>query len=419
MRCNMLLLFSLLSISFCSVCVAESVIGDRKAIELNSRLDSYDCVINYDTIHLATQEYKDGTISYHKVVGDSLQIINYIKGIKRAGSYWESYFQMANNHTLIAHASIDNVERFAKIDVLTGEIVIFRTLAREGNRFESIKPVGYYSLKNADYLVYEDWRYRKFVLSIDNMNRIFSKHYLIENKNGETLEAKMISKPGRTRNRYFHSILNHDTLYTVWQEYKKKLFAWADFLPIPYSESFLFSKYDGKNWKEPLEIKSVELEEHQFEYPIGVYVINEKFFVFWVHSYFKENKSCRDIYYIYSPDQVNWSQPVQIGESLTQMSFSKDGFWSAVASSDGILHILAQGANDRKTKYYCTFNGYDWRNHGPVIDELSSDEKLRLDNDGNIFIFWRAGQDFSDKDTEVQWESNWNKIFYKNIELIN
>lgn len=372
-------------------CVAQDKPKQEKEIMVDHSSNihaKYDCIFYQDTLHLVVFyfNYKDistfRNIYHYKIHRGIKKKINelnnkVLKGEKVIGPTYLPKFKLSNELKLVVVTDSNDYIRL--IDLKNG---INRPVHKN-----KIKPdFEFYSNEKTSFIIYAE-SYWKFVIGLTDISREYRKNYIIKIDSNKISKPEIIQQESRIFSRGLKGVLSKDTLYVVWQERKKNSFRWIDFIPTGYSNEILFSKYDGKQWTEPLVVVEDNEPKDIIESLIGLYRINNKFFVFWTfHKFLSEEKESKyeaGIYYKWSYDLKNWSPLMKIKDNI-------GNFIVAQCSTNKNIHLLSKEKENSTRTNYSIFDGEKLLNLGIVIDEESYYERIILDNENNVYIFWRS-----------------------------
>lgn len=246
-------------------------------------------------------------------------------------------------------------------------------------------------LGNANnYLIYENYDpNKKVVLSYEHGTRIYKsypKNFLIKFKEKQVSNPLMIQKGFKYCTDY-KAVSLRDTLYSTWYEIEDKFKGVFNDIPDGHEYRIMFNKYDGLHWLKPVEIVnkndkySKEKKDDPFLYPIGIFILHGKLYVFWMYNNNSTINKYFQIYYSCSTDGASWSLPKEIEKNIELLSYYNQ--------NNSNLHLLI--SKDNSKKFYYVFDGDNFDNMGIVIDEKSQNEKI-LVNNNKIFIFWEPPQ---------------------------
>ncbi|MBL7128857.1 MAG: hypothetical protein ISS16_07720 [Ignavibacteria bacterium] len=241
-----------------------------------------------------------------------------------------------------------------------------------------------------NYLIYENFdSEKKAVLDVNDgilSYRYYQKNFLLKFNERQVADSIMVQK-GYKYCADFKSVSSNDTLYSVWSEEEEKFKGVFNNIPGGHVYRIMFNKYDGLNWLESVEIVnenkkySKEIRDDSFFYPIGIFKLHEKLYIFWMYL----NNSTKDkyskVYYNWSIDCVNWSLPIEIVENKELLS--------SYNQNNSTLHLLIGNSNNEK--YYYVFDGINFDNQGIIIKEKSQNEKI-FANDTKTYILWETPQ---------------------------
>jgi hypothetical protein len=367
--------------------LAEVKIGEPQDIAFNFPLAWYDCAYVQDTLVLVAHTPEDQTVYHCRVVGSEGQVVDMIDARNLQYSFWGCYMELGDNMDLL----IRERDRFYLKNLLTGvdrQYVISDDDKKNG--IADFHPV-YFSNQEKSYLVYSNF-HRKFIFGIAQLDRQYNKQFLVEMGDGDTTDSRKI-RPGRTSSRNFEAILVGDTLYAVWNEIKDNCFLGIGWLSFSRSNSTVFSTFDGNDWSKPYRLLDRNRKGPYFSatWPIDVRVMHGRLFVFWRKTVGKGRDAATQIFYKFRTGQEGWSEPITVPGRYG--SLHRSSVWSAELDSEGVLHMLIGDEHTVDRKRYCTFDGSSWQDHGVVIDRRSYAQKLRLDGDENVHIFWSAEAD--------------------------
>ncbi len=366
---------------FMNFSMAQENVLNKNEIALNHSVDRYDCTFYGERLNLVIYSRENRIIYHYILFDDKVTKLKEIKDKILIGTGTPNLKFIDNSNIFVKEHGF-----FKTINLNNNNervIYEYKTLGKD-NDVEYIYPLDYYYNDKRKYFVYKDNNaYRKFVVGITKIRRAYSKDFLLENEEDEISKPCMVQK-GRKESRGFSAILLNDTLYSVWQERSKKSFGWIDLIPTPYSNEIVFSKFDGDKWQEPMIIVSSDEPKTSIESLVGIYLLDDKFYVFWKHNLDKESNYEHGIYYKWSSDQKNWSNLSKIDKKM--------GFIVSQFSTKENIHFLTkERENSDKTSYYI-FDGINCKNMGIVIEEHSYSEKIILDRNNNAYIFWITGK---------------------------
>lgn len=341
----------------------------------------YDVFFNDEVLNILIHYSEFYCTNHYRIIDSSLKIVNkYVRNRYNASGFSKLYpegkFYFVDDKYLY------------EIDLINFKKTKLFTIPEQSFKTDIINIF----LGNANnYLVYENYDpKKKVVLSYEHGTRIYrsyKKHFLLRFKEKQVSNPLMIQK-GFKYCTDFKSASLGDTLYSIWYEIKDKFKGVFNDIPDGHEYRIMFNKYDGLHWLDPVEIVnkndkySKEKTDDPFLYPLGIYILHGKLYVFWSYNNNSTKNKNSKIYYSCSSDDTSWSYPIEMEKNIELLSFYNQ--------NNSNLHLLI--SKDNNEKFYYVFDGYNFDNMGIVIDEKSQNEKILVNNNKTI-IFWETLQE--------------------------
>ena len=248
---------------------------------------------------------------------------------------------------------------------------------------------GYYAGRTQDYFVFQDCSYTRFVLAIDNMNRMYHKQYLMEISNSAASEAEMIQL-GRKDAMHFQAVRRGDSLYAVWRQGEGD----SDLLfgAKRHRKSIKYAVYDGKKWSKPIDAVPTErIGDDILVAPMALFFVNEIPHVLWSGSVGEGKNRHYELNTAFADSSGNWRELMIPTPDFEMLGSNR--YCNAVMGSDGTIHLIAgEPGNSNSTKYFALRND-KWFERGRIIEGA---RKQSIVTDGeNPYLLWVENSDSS------------------------
>lgn len=357
-------------------------------------ISQYDAVFIGDTLYVVTFSSLGRSVSVMKIAGDTVRDVYEPEGVTTERTDYTEGFRVSRDGRMLLTSSLS----IQLHDWLGSEgeyapplETPLLPIRERGYRFGyEIKDQRLLPGNDVSYLLYTDCcGYTKFTFAIDNMNRQYSKNFIVPIRNGKADEPIMI-QPGRTSGYTIRGMLSGDTLLAVWQECEKK------------ARTIVLSAFDGDKWKKR-SVVATDSEDPMMNYGTVMEIskLGKRLYIFW-YDWISPPKVADTIkiYYKWTEDRTHWS--AREACPLSFHAWTMEKHWSSVTTPDGRMHILARMNGSRDDDSYIVFDGTTWENRGIISQGDVRHEKIVADNQGRVYALWLLTADGASDEGQIE-----------------